>query len=394
MRGVSSALSRVCVIAGEQSGDNLGEVLLQELKINTPNLICFGLGGKMMQSQGFESMFDISETSVMGFSEVIPKIPHILKRIRQLAYWIAEKKPQVVITIDSPDFCFRVAKKLRKIISEGEMPKFYHYVAPTVWAYRERRAEKIAKLYDAIFCILPFEPQYFIRYGLPAYFVGYQPVYDVRKLLQEYSKQRVYEVLQIEPSKKLVAITLGSRISEVERHGKIIIPLITQILEKHKDIIICIPTTHASHNVIEQMISQNFPQQNDCFIITSDENKKNLIRCGCEAAVTKSGTNAFEFSACKVPIAVYYQTNFVTYLITKLLVRIKFANLINILADKMIIPELLQYDATPQNLFNAFELLLQSPQIQTNQTEQYIDQFVIDETPANKIVGIINTQQA
>ena len=166
---------KLFIIAGEKSGDLLGSKILQNINKNVFDI--YGIGGELMLKNGLkESLFPMEELSLMGIFEILPKIFNLLKRIKQTAEYIIKLQPDVVLTIDSPDFCFRVMKLVKKLDRENKIKKV-HFIAPSVWAYREKRAEKISKIYDLLFCILPFEPSYFEKYGLKTIFVGH-PLYD------------------------------------------------------------------------------------------------------------------------------------------------------------------------------------------------------------------------
>ena len=206
---------KLFIIAGEKSGDLLGSKILE--KIDKSKFDIEGIGGKLMEKTGFKSRFDMYELSVMGIFEVLPKIFKLIKRINETAKYIIKSRQDIVLTIDSPDFCFRVVKKVKKLDKDNIIKKV-HFIAPSVWAYRKNRAKKISKIYDRLFCILPFEPPYFEKYGLKTIFVGH-PIFDSDSI--EYSFNR--KNIEYKRNSKIISITVGSRMSEVKRLLPIII---------------------------------------------------------------------------------------------------------------------------------------------------------------------------
>jgi lipid-A-disaccharide synthase len=214
-------MKKIFLIVGEASGDLLGSKLIKELQEQlaqkNEKAEFVGVGGKLMQEQGLVSIFPMEELSIMGFAEVVPHLLKILRRINQTAQTIIEQKPDFVITIDSPDFCFRVMKRLKaKLAGSKFAPKKIHLIAPSVWAYREGRAEKISKLYDLLLAILPFEPPYFEKYGLKTVFIGHpilENAPDFGKKAEENRKFR--EKRGIKKDDFVICVTPGSRNGEV-----------------------------------------------------------------------------------------------------------------------------------------------------------------------------------
>ncbi len=201
------------IIAGEASGDLLGSKLISEIKALENDGIFVGVGGSLMQRAGLKTIFAMNDLAVMGFFEILPHLFKLIGRINQTARAILEEMPDYIITIDSPDFCFRVIKKLPRNFS-----KKVHLIAPSVWAYRPGRAVKVARIYDLLLCILPFEPPYFEKYGLKSVFVGHPIIENAPdlslKIEKNFEFRQKYKIAQ---NDILLCLTPGSRISEVKK---------------------------------------------------------------------------------------------------------------------------------------------------------------------------------
>ena len=240
---------KIFIIAGEKSGDLLGSKILKNLDKDQYEI--YGIGGELMEQQGLKSLFPMSELSLMGIFEILPKLFSILKRIKQTVQKILEIQPDILLTIDSPDFCFRVAKQVQKLDKSNKIKKV-HFIAPSVWAYRKGRAKKIAKIYDLLLCILPFEPPYFEKYGLKTVFVGHPIFY---KESTEYDFNN--EDIQYNNESNLISVTLGSRVSEVKRFLPIINPIVENIAKQNQNIICNYLATKNTYNILQASINEN-----------------------------------------------------------------------------------------------------------------------------------------
>lgn len=365
------------IIAGEASGDLLGAKLIKELKdqlkaAKQPAKF-IGVGGKMMQEEGLQSIFDIKELSLMGFAEIVPHIPRLLRRINQTAQEIIKQKPDFVITIDAPDFNFRVIKKLQKLTPENAAKKI-HLIAPSVWAYREGRAKKIAKLYDLLLAILPFEPPYFTKHGLKTVFIGHPIVENAPDLTQkEKIRQNFRRKHKIKKDDTLIIVTAGSRNGEVKKIFPQFIKAINLI--KNDEIKIAIPLTEKTQELVKSMAQE---LKTDCIFIESNE--KNSAFLAADFALAKSGTNNLEISLCKLPMIIAYKVNFLTYIIVKMLVKIKFANLINLILNKEVIPEMLQQNCEGEKIAIKLKELIDKKELTQKQIKE--------STAALKILGL------
>ena len=334
------------VIAGESSGDLLGSELIKELKTQYPSAVFVGVGGKLMQEQGLTSIFPITDLMVMGFVEVLPHLFTILTRIKQTVLAIKNHQPDYLITIDSPDFCFRVVKTIVRQSIFNTIKKV-HLVAPSVWAYRPKRAQKIAKLYNLLLTLLPFEPPYFTKYGLKTVFIGHPLLEKMpsKQQIQENNLQFRKEH-NINLQQTILLITPGSRMSEIKYLLPIFIEVINQIWQQKPDLVVVLAVTQKTENIIPQMASKIKAR---CIFI--DHKQKDLAFSASNYALAKSGTNTLEIAMHQTPMVVAYKTNIISYLIIKSLAKIKFANLLNLLQNKEIIPELLQNNCQVNKIF-------------------------------------------
>lgn len=341
------------IIAGEKSGDLLGSKILQNINKNIFDI--YGIGGELMLKNGLkESLFPMEELSLMGVFEILPKICNLLKRIKQTADYIIKLQPDVVLTIDSPDFCFRVMKLVKKLDKENKIKKV-HFIAPSVWAYREKRAEKISKIYDLLFCILPFEPPYFEKYGLKTIFVGH-PLYDTT----EYNN-----IQNNTENNNIISITLGSRKGEVNRFYPIIIDVIKKL--DRQDIKYYFLATNYTYDLIINKLKKDNIQN----IEVIKENKNDIIKKSI-LVISKSGTNTLENAALAVPMVVFYKFGFLTNIIAKRIKKkskVKFATIINIMNNKEIIPECLLEDCNSNNIYDKVNNLLNNLNLRKEQVE-------------------------
>ena len=347
------------VIAGEASGDLLGSKLISELKLQNPQSQFIGVGGKLMQEQGLSSIFPMEELSVMGFFEVVPHLFKLLSRINQTAEAIIKENPDFVITIDSPDFCFRVIKKLK----DKSKAKKIHLIAPSVWAYREGRAKKISRLYDLLLCVLPFEPPYFEKHGLKTVFIGHplvanEPDFSKKSELNSAFRSK-YQIAQ---NDLLLALTPGSRTSEVKKIFPEFIAATNLLAQKFPNIAVAIPLVKKTRNLVEQMAKDLKVK----YFLLDDDDKKSLF-FAADFALAKSGTNTLEFSMHHIPMIVAYKINWLSYLLIRMMIKIRFANLLNLIANREIIPEMIQNNSQGEKIFQKMLQLIEDKEAAANQ---------------------------
>lgn len=356
---VKNSVTDIVLIAGEPSGDLLGAKLIAELKNLFPCAKFSGVGGKNMISQGLQPIFAMEDLTVMGFVEVLPYLPKLISRINQTAEYLKQKQPQIVITIDSPDFCFRVIKKIK----DQTNIKKVHLIAPSVWAYRAGRAQKIAKLYDLLLAILPFEPPYFEKYGLKTVFIGH----PIIEKIPDFSKKDLFNKKfrtenNIEENDLVICLTPGSRKSEVKKIFPELIKAINLLAKENTNLKIVIPLVNKTQDLVKSMASDlrvNYSLIND--------QDRTAMFFACDYAIAKSGTNALEFSLFKIPLIVCYKINWLSYYLIKMMVKIKFANLLNLILNQEAIPELLQKDCNAYNIYQNISKFITNNQLTNNQ---------------------------
>lgn len=376
-------------IAGEQSGDYIGSCIIRSIKqnanLNQLNLEILGIGGNEMQAEGVKSLFNISEISLMGFVEILPKIFKIRRLINDSIDDIAIHKPDILITIDSPGFTFRVAKAIRKLLPEI---KLIHVVAPSVWVYKQGRAKKYAKIYDHLLTLLPFEPQYFEKYGLACTHIGH-PVLEQNFFV--YSKG-LREEMGIKTDAKIISVTPGSRLGEIKRHMPIIRKTLDKISEVHEIDVIFIQNNEDYIGLISKYLSG----AGFSYRFSTNRLKGYAV---CDVALSKSGTNNLEIAASRTAQVIGYKMNTLTYILIKMMIKIKYACLINIIAKKEIIPEYIQGDFTDENLVNAISDLLndrKKAEYQISESLKILNDMGITLNPkpswiaANQIIKIAN----
>jgi len=354
-------MKKIFMIAGEESGDNLGSKLINEIKGKNQRVEFIGVGGSRMISAGLKPIFPMKEINLMGFLEVVPHLPNLLKRINDTVERIMLEKPDVIVTIDSPGFNYQVAKKLKAL---GSPIKRIHYVAPSVWAYKPGRAKKTAALFDHLICLLPWEPKYFEKEGMKASFVGH-PIFEDLTFLSDAEKVALKNKYGIADGEKLVAILPGSRTGEIKRLAPIFFDAAKMIRNKLPQTkFIVLPTEGLRANI------ENYLKQTSGFNIVSNNDEKRRILQICDAAITKSGTVALEVPALGCPAVVGYRSSELTFRIIKHLAKIPYANLVNISANKEIIKELIQDKCTSKNISDEIIKLLNSPKTAKWQLEE------------------------
>ncbi|GDX36526.1 lipid-A-disaccharide synthase [Alphaproteobacteria bacterium] len=356
---IQKSVTNIVLIAGEPSGDLLGAKLIAELKILFPFAKFTGVGGKNMISQGLQPIFPMEDLTVMGFVEVLPYLPKLISRINKTAQYLKQVQPQIVITIDSPDFCFRVIKKIK----DQTNIKKVHLIAPSVWAYRQGRAKKIAKLYDLLLAILPFEPPYFEKHGLKTVFVGHPIIEKIPDFTSKDILNKKFRTENnIEENDLVVCLTPGSRKSEVKKIFPELIKAVNLLAKENTNLKIIIPIINKTQDLVKSMATD----LKVSYSLINDQDRTAMF-FACNYAIAKSGTNALEFSLFKIPLIVCYKINWLTYYLIKMMVKIKFANLINLILKQEVIPELLQRDCCASNIYKKINEFISDNQLANNQ---------------------------
>lgn len=353
-------MTSVLIIAGETSGDQLGGWLMQALKSAEPEITFSGIGGTTMQAQGLKSLFPMQELSLFGFLEVLPHVRNIKRRIAQTVAFIEQTKPEIVVTIDAPGFTLRVAKLLRE---RGiYRPRFVHYVAPSVWAYKPGRAKLIAQRVDVLLALLPFEPPYFTKEGLETHFIGHEIAWWWR---HKGDGGRFRASHNIPPDAPLLAVFPGSRKGELKR----LLPVFEASIEKLRaqvpnlQVVMQVPPALVG-TVNEQTAHWQLPP----WVISSAVDKKDMF-AAANAALAKSGTVALECALAGLPGIITYRTNAFTAALLKRILKTPYVHLANILLGREVVPELLQERCNPQEISAALLPLLSNTPTRAAQCE-------------------------
>ncbi|GAA0572111.1 lipid-A-disaccharide synthase [Rhizomicrobium electricum] len=360
------------LVAGEPSGDLLGAELMAALKDLTHGEVkIVGVGGEAMAREGLETLFDLSATAIMGLQEVVPKIPEVLRRIRRAAEFAAATKPDAVVLIDSPDFTHRVAKRIRKI-APG-IPTI-NYVAPQVWATRPGRAGKMAGYFNLVLALLPFEPPFFAGYGLKAVFVGHPALARGKKMVGGADFRARHAIPADAP---LLAVLPGSRAMEV-RH---LLPVFTDTMAILKD---KVPGLHAAIPAVPHVaerIRQGAEHWPVPLTIVSGEDEKFALFDAADVALAASGTVTTELALSRTPMIVTYKVGALTaWIYRKLIgVKVRYYTLMNLILDRLAVPELMQEDCRPETVAAAVAKLLTDPAAAARQ--------VADQNEALRLMG-------
>ena len=346
---------KIFIIAGELSGDNLGEGLLYELKkLTSNNIEIYGVGGEKMISQGLKPIFDIKHLAIMGIFEVITKIPKIIKLLKLTKRKIIEIKPDIVITIDAPGFNFRLQKSIKNLNL-----KRIHYVAPSVWAWKSYRAKKISKILDHLLVLYPFEKEYFTVHGLNTTFTGHPIAFD-----NKYRSNNYYFESSLKSKSILkIGILPGSRISEIEKLLPILIKSASIINNNYDKVRFYIVAAKGYKN----NISKYFIDTDLDHYITDDQNEKYNIFANIDFVLCASGTVTIELARALVPMLVLYKLNYITWLIVKKLAKVKTATILNIILKENFIPELFQNDVDENKIYKITKNFIDDINLRKNQ---------------------------
>ena len=354
---------KLFMIAGELSGDRLGGDLMAGLRDQDTNLEFSGVGGPSMIENGLTSLFNMNDLSVMGLAEVLPKIPKLLWRVRQTARAIIAQKPDALITIDSPDFCFRVVAMVKRALPDIPV---IHYVAPSVWAWRPERAVKMAKHVDHVLALLPFEPPYMIEAGMSCDFVGHPAAFDPPK-----KATNIVEMKRALGARGAVVTLLpGSRRGEIKRMMPIFELAVERILSQMPDTQFILPVASSVSRQVERA-ARRWAQPPKLLLPSTDvaatEARKLAAYAISDLALATSGTVALELAAADCPMVVAYQANAATTKMVKKMALIDSANLINIVTDSKAVPEFLFENCTPDQISGAVLTLLTDKKAQSDQ---------------------------
>jgi len=362
-------MKKIFVLTGEPSGDKLASTVISKLKQNKPDIEYLCVGGTHLNSLGVKSIYDLKEVTYIGFTSVLLNIFKIKKKINETVDKIIEFKPDILFSVDSPDFTLRVAEKIKKI---NPKIKTIHFVAPQVWVWREHRVKKLKSFLDHVLLLFPFEKKYFDKENIQSTFTGHP-------LLENIEKSKIDISQIIKDNKKIISIFPGSRQSEIDILLPILIDFIIMMNEKHKGIFYVFHSTSEFNKLIQDKLMKTGFK--NCGSISNEKIKSEVLKFST-FAVAKSGTISLEICNAKVPSVIIYKMNVINFLIVKMLVKVKYANIINIAANKEIIPELLQSNCNSKNIFKNVDNYFDNNELMQNQIDK--SQGIIKNFKTNK----------
>jgi len=346
---------RVFLIAGELSGDKLGAALMAGLKELVPGVTFDGVGGPGMQAEGLVSRFPMDELSLMGIAEVLPKYFHLKRRIAETAQAAIDMAPDVLITIDSPDFCLRVAK----LVKQARDIRTVHYVAPSVWAWRPGRAVKMAKVIDHVLALLPFEPPYMEAAGMECDFVGHPVVSEPVASAAEVAAFRAAHGLGEAP---VLLVLPGSRRGEVTRLAPVFGEALQRIMAARPDLRPVLPAAGPVAALVRELTA-GWAQQ-PLILDGADPAEKRAAFRAADVAMAASGTVALELAAAATPMVMAYDFSWLTWQMAKYMVKLDTANLVNLVSETRVVPEYLGPACQPGPIADHVLKLLADPQAQ------------------------------
>ena len=350
-------MKKIFILTGEPSGDRLASTVVEKLKTQNSNIEYLSVGGPHIKKLGINSIFDLKEITYLGFTSVLFNIFKIKKKISKTVQEIIKFNPDILFSVDSPDFTLRVAEKVKKI---NHNIKIIHYVAPQVWVWRKNRVKKIKKFIDHILLLFNFEKKYFDDENIKNTFVGHP-------LIENKLKGKTSINNLISENKKIISLFPGSRTSETSVLLPILIDFIKLMNKKNFKYTYVFHATDENKQSIVNQVKKADLQNID---IVSDETIKLQILYNSIFAVSKSGTISLQISSLNIPSIIIYKLNFINFMIFKFLVNVKFANIINIINNKEIIPELLQEECNAEEICRTVIYFLKKPELIKKQLDK------------------------
>lgn len=349
---------QVFLLAGEPSGDKLGAALMSGLKELRPDVQFSGVGGPEMQAQGMKSLFPMEELSVMGVAEVLPKYRELKARLLQTVEAVVAQQPDVLITIDSPDFSFRVAKRVK---AQSDVPTV-HYGAPTVWAWRPGRAAKIAGFVDHLLTLYPFEPPYFTRHGMGCAFVGHPVASEPTVSSAEVEAFRARHELGNAP---ILLVLPGSRRGEVSRLAPIFGEAIAPIIQAEPARRVVVPAAPAVAGMVRDYV-RDWPVP--ALVLDAGEgdaetemSQKRAAFYAADLALAASGTVSLELAAAGTPMVIAYRMHWTSHLIFRVMAVTDTVTLVNLVSDTRVVPEFLGDACVPDKIAEGLRQVIAAP---------------------------------
>ena len=372
-------MKKIFILTGEPSGDKLAAEVISKLKNIDQNIEYLSLGGENLESLGIKSIYDLKEVTYIGITKVLLNIFKIKKKINETTKKILEFDPDILFSVDSPDFTLRIAEQVKKL---KPSIKTIHYVAPQVWVWREHRVKKFKKFLDHILLLFNFEKKYFDKESIKNTFVGH-PLLDKKNI----SKIDISNL--IPDDKRIISIFPGSRISELNVLLPILIDFVKLMNEKYENMIFVFHSNVIHKNFIFKELKQSNLGNVE---VISDEIIKNQVLSRSVFAVSKSGTVSLEICNQNIPSVILYKLTPLNFFLIKSLVKIKFVNIINIINDKEVIPELLQSECNAKEIFTTVNYFLKKPEMileQLNQIKKTINEIKSETSSAEKAAKIL-----
>ena len=351
-------MKKIFILTGEPSGDKLASTVISKLKQNRSDIEYLSVGGSHLNALGIKSIYELKQITYIGFTSIIFNIFKIRKKINETVDKIIKFKPDILFSVDSPDFTLRVAERVKKINPDI---KTIHFVAPQVWVWREGRVKKFKKFLDHILLLFNFEKKYFDKENIKNTFVGHP-------LLEKSFKSKTDLSNLIPKDKKIISLYAGSRSSETSILLPILVDFIKLMNDKFNEYLFVFHATEGNKNYISDYTKKTNLEN---IQVISDENIKSQILSNSVFAVSKSGTVSLEICNAKIPSIIIYKMNFLNFMIVKFLVKIKYANIINIINNREIIPELIQNECNPKEIFKSVIYFLKNPTIMDNQINHF-----------------------
>ena len=349
-------MKKIFIVTGEPSGDKLAATVIAKLKLSDPDIEYSCVGGAHLNSLGIKSIFELKEITYIGFTSILLNIFKIKNRINKTVKEVIKFDPDILFTVDSPDFTLRVANRVKKINANI---KTIHYVAPQVWVWRKGRVKKFKRFLDHILLLFNFEKDYFDKENILNTFVGHP-------LLEKKDKNKIDLSNIISTDKKIISLFAGSRVSETNLLLPVLFDFINMMNKKFQDYLFVFHATEENKILISKKLK--ILNLNNTEVI-SDENIKSKILSNSIFAVSKSGTISLEICNAKVPSIIIYKMNFFNFMIVKFLVKIKYANIINIINNKEIIPELIQDECNAKEIYKSVVFFLNNPMLMERQVK-------------------------
>ena len=348
--------NKIFIVTGEPSGDKLAAKVISKLKKVNNEIDYLCVGGTNLKNLGLKSIFDIHDITYVGFTDIILNLKTIKKKINFTVNKILEFNPDILFTVDSPDFTLRVANLVKL---KNNKIKTIHYVSPQVWVWRKGRARKIANYIDHILLLFNFEKKYYKSSSMQSTFVGH-PLLDgnIQNL-----KENI-ELGNSNNNNEIISIFPGSRKSEIKILMPILIDFIHLMKQKYKNLHYVFHITYKHQNEVYEFLNKS--NLFNCEVV-HDEIHKSKILSRTKFAIAKSGTISLEISNAGIPSIIIYKMNLLNFLITRLVVKVKYINIFNIISNSEIIPELLQYKCNPKNIFNVVKSYIENPELRKNQ---------------------------